>query len=281
MNAATDPAGKAGTDKEQALRRCLARYGRLAVAFSGGVDSTYLADVAHETLDGNVLLLIADSASVPRLELAEAMNLAIDRGWRIEAVRTREFENPDYLTNDGRRCYHCRRQVFAELLSFAAAHGYPVMAYGSNADDGADQGRSGTAAARELGVVAPLEEAGLTKAEVRQLSARRGLPTAAKAAFACLSSRVPAGTPISVEVLARIERVEAALQGAGFRQYRARHHGVICRIEVEPDEFDRFLDAGLRDTIIAEAVAAGYRFVALDLAGYSMGSVAGPARAAE
>ncbi|MBN2310954.1 MAG: ATP-dependent sacrificial sulfur transferase LarE [Candidatus Hydrogenedentes bacterium] len=263
-------------EKEERLQALLGGYGSVAVAYSGGVDSTYLADVAHEVLGERARALIADSPSVPRSELAGAAALARARGWRLDILPTAEFENEDYLRNDAQRCYHCRIELFTRMRAYARQRGIAVLAYGSNADDARDPSRVGAVAARELGVAAPLEEVGLSKEEIRQLSARRGLPTAGKASFACLSTRIPTGQRLDVADLSRVEAAEEALKRLGIHQYRARHHGDLCRIEVGADDFPRLLDAALREEVVAAVHAAGYRHVTLDLAGYGAGSRGAP-----
>jgi len=260
--------------KEERLKSIIAGYGSIVVAYSGGVDSTYLADVAHEVLGHDASILIADSPSIPRSELAEATALARERGWRLEVVRTQEFENEDYLKNDGARCYHCRVELFTMMRRYAEEQGGTALAYGANTDDLLDPTRLGAVAAKEKGVVAPLQDAGLTKAEIRQLSARRSLPTSDKASFACLSSRFPKGTRVTLSDMAKVEAAEEVLKACGFHQYRARHHGDLCRIELDSDGLARALDADLRQRLVREIRKIGYRFVTLDLACYRTGSSA-------
>lgn len=261
-------------EKEERLKGLLTGYGAIAVAYSGGVDSTYLSDVAHETLDANARILLGDSPSIPRSEVAEATALAQERGWNFEVLFTDEFQNDDYLKNDGTRCYHCRTELFTKMRAFAERAGIPKLAYGEITDDLVDTTRLGAKAASEFSVVAPLVEANMTKAEIRVLSERRGLPTSDKPSFACLSSRFPVGTRVTVEDLQKVEKAEEALKKLGFRQYRARHHGDLCRIEVDPDDLPRLLDSDLRDAVVASVRGAGYRFVTIDLSGYRTGSTA-------
>ena len=263
-------------DKEQRLVRVIKDYGSMLLAYSGGVDSAYLAEVATQALAGKAQLLIADSPSVPRAELREALDLAKKRKWSVCTLKTRELDHEVYLRNGPHRCYHCRVELFSRMRACANELGLDVIAYGSNADDAKDPARVGALAAQEMGVKAPLEEAGLSKQEVRMLSRARNLPTADKASFACLASRVPTGTPITTKTLSKIEQVESALMGLGFHQYRARHHGDLCRIEVELDDFGRLLDEATRQHIMGVAREAGYKHVALDLAGYRTGSTSGP-----
>lgn len=270
----TEPVTPELEKKETALRGLLKGYGAVVVAYSGGVDSSYLADMAHEVLRENAHLLIADSPSIPRSELAEAGALAEARGWRLRVVQTREFDNEEYLKNDGMRCYHCKSALFEMMAAYAAEHGVPCVAHGEIADDALDPTRLGAVAARERRVVAPLAEAGLGKADIRALSRRRGLPTWDKPSFACLSSRFPKGTRVVPEEVRRVEMAEECLRALGFRQYRARHHGELCRVEVEPEEFPRLLDPETRERLVRTLNALGYRHVTLDLAGYRTGSTA-------
>jgi len=260
--------------KEAALRGILEGCGSVLVAYSGGVDSSYLADAAHEALGDRALLVIADSPSIPRAELAEARALAAARGWRLDVIQTREFDLEDYRRNDGRRCYHCKATLFSTLRAHADARGVAVVAHGEIADDALDPTRLGALAAREQGVRAPLAEAGLTKDDIRVLSRRRGLPTWDKPSFACLSSRFPKGVALSPEDLLRVERAEECLRALGFRQYRARHHGDLCRIEVDPADLPRMLEPGLREQLVETLRGLGYRHVTVDLAGYRTGSTA-------
>lgn len=260
--------------KEARLKDLLRSYGTLAVAYSGGVDSTYLADVAFETLGDAARMVVADSPSIPRSELAEARRIAQERGWRLEVIKTVEFENEEYLKNDGRRCYICKTEMFMRMEQLAREAGVHVLAYGENADDGADPTRLGARAAQEHEIVAPLAQLGFHKEDIRALSRARGLPTWDKASFACLSSRFPKGTRIEIEALLKVERAEEVLRGLGFHQYRARHHGDLCRVEVEREEFGRLLDEETRRAVVDGLTAAGYRFVTLDLAGYRTGSTA-------
>ncbi len=261
-------------EKEARLITLLTGYGSLAVAYSGGVDSTYLADVAHEALGEKACMIIADSPSIPRAELKEATELAAARGWRLLTIETTEFENEEYLKNDGKRCYHCKAELFTKMRDYARELGVAVLSYGAILDDLQDTTRVGAVAAREHKVFAPLQEAGISKEDIRVLSRRRGLPTADKASFACLSSRFPKGMRVSVEAMRQVEQAEEALKALGFRQYRARHHGDICRVEVGADEVTRAVEPAVRESIVKAVRAAGFRFVTLDLAGYKTGSTA-------
>jgi uncharacterized protein len=260
--------------KEAQLKEVIGRYDSMAIAYSGGVDSTYLAAVAYEVLGRNAHVVIADSPSLPRAELREAVALAEERGWNLVVLRTEEFSREEFLSNDGRRCYFCKGELFQKMRQYALDHHIAALAYGEIADDSQDPTRLGAIAAREHDILAPLQMAGLFKLDIRRLSAQRGLPTWDKASFACLSSRFPKGTPITPETLQQVEQAEEVLRTLGFHQYRARHHGDICRVEIDPEDFNRLLDPETRRKVVEGITAAGYRFVALDLAGYRMGSIA-------
>ena len=268
-------AHNAAAHKESLLKEVIGRYASMAIAYSGGVDSTYLAAVAHEVLGRNAHVIIADSPSLPRAELREAVTLAEERGWNLVVLKTEEFSKDEFLSNDGRRCYFCKGELFQKMRQYALDHHIAALAYGEIADDRLDPTRLGAVAAREHDILAPLQIAGLFKQDIRQLSAQRGLPTWDKASFACLSSRFPKGTPITPETLEQVEKAEEVLRTLGFHQYRARHHGDICRVEVEPEEFERLLAPETRMKVVEGITAAGYRFVALDLSGYRMGSTSG------
>ncbi len=260
--------------KEAQLIEYLRGFASVGVAYSGGVDSTYLADVAHETLGDHACLILADSPSMPRSELADAKALAAERKWNLAIIETREFANEEFLKNEGKRCYACKNELFSRMGEYARTHGIAALAYGETADDLADPTRFGKLAAKEHAVIAPLQHTGLVKEEIRQLSLRRGLPTWNKAPFACLSSRVPTGTRLNLDDLSKVERAEEILKGLGFYQYRARHHGNLCRIEIELADFDKLLDPEVRGKIVESFQAIGYRHVTLDLAGYRTGSTA-------
>ncbi len=260
-------------EKEAALHAILRSYGRVAIGFSGGVDSTLLLRLSLDLLGrDNVLALIADTPSLPRRELQAALELAAGMGANCQVVPSSEFEDEAYLANTAERCYICKRHLFSALQQAAAQGGYSYLLDGNNADDSGDF-RPGRRALKELGVASPLMEAGLTKDDVRALSRHFGLPTAEKPAMACLASRIPYGTRLDTRLLAQIERAENALRDAGFVVCRLRHHGDVARIEVAPEEIDRFFDREIRRKVAAAIMAAGYQYVTLDLLGYRMGSL--------
>lgn len=261
------------TEKEHELQALLKGYGRVALGFSGGVDSTLLLRAALDALGPqNVAAVIADTPSMPRREFEEAMRLARGMGVRCEVIDPNELGDSRYAANPADRCYFCKKCLFQGISDWAAVHGFAVVLDGNNADDAGDY-RPGRRAAEELGVKSPLMEAGLTKAEIRELSRKAGLPTAEKPAMACLASRVPYGTPVTAEVLRQIERAEEVLRNGGFIQCRVRHHGEIARVEVAPGELPRLLDPVVRETVSKGIKEAGYRFVTVDLQGYRMGSL--------
>jgi uncharacterized protein len=260
--------------KLAALQARLAGLPGAVVAFSGGVDSAMLLHACREALGERVLAVTADSPSFPRAELDEAVAFAKRYGIRHEVVRTQELERDAYKKNDRERCYHCKTELFATIgglqQAWEAAAAWPVL-FGAIADDLQDD-RPGARAAREHGVHAPLQETGWSKEDVRRYSREHGLSTAEKPAFACLSSRIPHGTPVDATTLARIEAAEAVLRRLCYRQFRVRHHGQIARVELEPDELARAIGED-REPILRGIQAAGYAFVALDLAGYRTGAL--------
>ena len=259
--------------KERSLHALLRGYGRVALGFSGGVDSTLLLRVALAVLgSGNVLAVIADTPSLPRKELAGALRLAETMGAECVVIHPDELSDPDYAANPADRCYFCKKHLFGRIAKVAGERGFTQVLDGNNADDAGDY-RPGRRAAGELGVKSPLMEAGLTKAEIRALSRNAGLPTADKPAMACLASRIPYGTPVTAGVLAQVERAEEVLRVAGFVQCRVRHHGEVARVEVAIADMPRLLDESVRGTVVRDIQAAGYRYVTLDLQGYRMGSL--------
>lgn len=256
--------------KLQSLRERLAALPGAVVAFSGGVDSTALLHACRQVLGERCVAVTADSPSLPRAELAEARSLAAEIGARHVVLPTHELERDGYRSNAGDRCYHCKKELFLTVASQRAriAPEDWAVTYGAITDDLGEH-RPGQRAAAEHAVLAPLVDAGFGKADVRRYSRDAGLRTADKPSFACLSSRVPYGTPIDAAVLARIERAEAVLRGLGFRRYRVRHHDALARIEVGQDELEHAFRE--REAIGRGVRAAGYVFVALDVFGYRSG----------
>jgi uncharacterized protein len=257
--------------KLERLKTILRDCGRTLVAYSGGVDSVFLAKVAHDVLGADALAVIADSPSLPRRELEEAREIARTFAFPIRVVTTEEMANPDYASNPANRCYFCKSELFTKLAAIAKQEGWETVIYGENASDLGDF-RPGAQAAGEFRVRAPLKEAGLTKDEIRAFSRQLGLPTADKPQMACLSSRIPYGEPVTPEALAKIEQAEYVLRDLGFFDVRVRHHKDLARIEVGPDELSRFLDEEIRAHVDRRFREIGYTHVTLDLRGYRRGS---------
>ena len=258
--------------KLTSLQDILVRMGSLAVAFSGGADSTFLLKVAHEVLGDRVMAVTARSPAMPGRELREAQTFARELGVDHIVIQTDEFSLSDYVDNSVERCYVCKKEIFAKISAVAAQHGLRYVADGSNVDDRGDF-RPGIRALRELGIVCPLSEAGLGKQEVRFLSRQKGLPTWDKPALACLSSRIPYGQRITREKVEAVERTEQYLLDLGFRQVRVRHHGDMARIEVSPGERGKFFDTALMDRVVEAFKPYGFMYVVLDLQGYRTGSL--------
>lgn len=258
--------------KAARLREGLASSGRLLVAYSGGIDSAFLAWTAHQVLGDHVRAVIADSASLARTHLQDAIAFAREHRIPLEVVETRELDNPDYARNDALRCFHCKDELFTVLEKYCVEHNFEAVAYGVNADDQGDF-RPGQQAARQHRVLAPLLEAELTKSEIRELAREAGLRLWDKPASACLSSRIEYGRPVTVEALQAIEQGEDALRALGFRQFRVRHHGDIVRIEIAREELPRALTAEMAAELSATFRRLGFKFVTLDLEGFRSGSM--------
>jgi uncharacterized protein len=258
--------------KEAQLQVELRRLGRTLIAYSGGVDSAYLAWAAHQTLCDNMLTVIADSPSLARTQLADALAFAEEQGIPVEVISTSELDRPDYIRNDGQRCFHCKDELFAVMEDLRTTRNFQTIAYGVNADDQGDF-RPGQEAAKQHHVAAPLLQAGLTKHEIRELARQAGLRIWNKPASACLSSRIEYGRPVTREALSVVERGEDAIRALGFRQFRVRHHGEMVRIEIARDEMERALNPAMAAEFTAVFKALGFQFVTLDLEGFRSGSM--------
>jgi uncharacterized protein len=264
-----------GTDigaKQEWLQAHLSALGRTLVAYSGGVDSAYLAWAAHQALADQMLAIIADSPSLARTQLSDAIAFAQEQSIPLEVVATSELDRPEYVRNDSQRCFFCKDELFALMEELRQARGFEAIAYGVNVNDQGDF-RPGQKAASNHHVVAPLLDAALTKDEIRALARQAGLRIWDKPASACLSSRIEYGRPVTREALAVVEKGEDAIRALGFRQFRVRHHGEIVRIEIAREELPQALDATMAAQFTGIFKALGFKFVTLDLEGFRSGSM--------
>jgi uncharacterized protein len=259
-------------EKGRRLQEILAGYESALIAFSGGVDSAYLAIAAAEALGRRALAVTADSPSYPDTHRRLALSIANDFGFPHEIIHTDELDRPEYRANPANRCYYCKDELYGRLKALAVERGIAVIVDGNNADDRGDY-RPGRQAAREHGVRSPLDEADLTKDDIRELARAAGLDSWNEPASACLSSRIPYGNEVSNEVLRQIEQAEDVLRTLGFRVFRVRHHDTVARLEVARSEMPRALDPEINTQIVAALKALGYQYVSLDLQGYRLGSL--------
>src|SRR5437660_1505819 len=259
-------------EKQQQLFSILRDMGQVIVAYSGGTDSAYLAWAANRALGDQSVAITADSASIPESHKRDAIDFARQFGIRHELIPTHEFENPDYLKNDANRCFHCKDELFTVLDRIGVERNIPNIIYGVNKDDLGDY-RPGQRAAKLHSVKAPLVDAELTKAEIRELSRRAGLPTWDRPAAACLSSRIPYGTPVTIQNIKTVEVGEEEMKALGFRQFRTRFHGELVRIEIAREELPKALNMEAAGKLTSIFKALGYKYVTLDLEGYRQGSL--------
>lgn len=260
-------------EKQQKLKQYLSSLNKVLVAFSGGVDSTFLLHSAKQVLgQNNVLAIIAESPTYPKDEIELAQKLCQEFGVSYQIVKTDEFLDRNFVSNPKDRCYFCKKELFSKLLKIARESGIEQVLDGSNFDDQTDY-RPGGRAKLELGIKSPLMELGFTKQEIRALSKKGNLPTWDKPSYACLASRIPYGTEITPELLVRIEEGEKFLRELGFRQLRVRHHGAIVRIEIEKEDLGKIMSSGTMDRIAKKFENLGYTYVTLDLKGYRTGSM--------
>ena len=258
--------------KAHRLHDLLAGYQSVLIAFSGGVDSAYLAIAAHDALGDRALAITADSPSYPDTHRQLALSIARDFQFPHELIRTAELDRPEYRANPANRCYYCKDELYSQLTAIARERGIAVVVDGNNADDRGDY-RPGRQAAREHGVRSPLDEADLTKDDIRQLARAAGLASWDEPASACLSSRIPYGQEVTDQRLRQIERAEQVLRDLGFRIFRVRHHDTVARLEIAKAEMPRVLDPEINATLVSQLKALGYQYVSLDLQGYRLGSL--------
>ena len=258
--------------KQAKLLDNLRALGRVLIAYSGGTDSAYLAWAAHQALGSNAIAITADSASLPESHKRDLEAFVAQYGIRHEYIATLEFDNPDYVRNAPDRCFHCKDELFTRLEELGSTRGYRNIVYGVNQDDLGDY-RPGQNAARQHQVAAPLADAGLSKAEIRELSRIAGLPTWDRPASACLSSRIPYGTPVTIENVKTVETGEEELKALGFRQFRVRFHGEVVRIEVAREEMPQALSMEMADAFTRIFKDLGFKYVTLDMQGYRQGSL--------
>lgn len=259
-------------DKYIKLKEILLEMDSIVIAYSGGVDSTFLLKVANEVLGDKAIAITSTSETLSKRELAAAKSYAQTFGVKLKMIYTNELADENFCSNPENRCYYCKKELFSQLIAYAKENGYSAVADGANYDDLQDH-RPGMLAGKELGVRSPLQEAQLTKDEIRQLSYQLDLPTWNKPAKACLSSRFPYGDPITLEKIKQVEQGEDFLEDLGFHQYRLRHHHKLARIEVPADQFSLILDDNIRHSIIEKFTSLGFTYVTLDIKGFRSGSM--------